>query len=82
MELRKSSSYDAFETNFEKDFIIVGQIDQPDDKVQSNFTDEVWCNFGELAIKYKFGVRLFSFFTSEAQDIWRVPHSVYCGFKQ
>ena len=32
-------------------------------------------NFGKLAIKYKLGLRLFSFFT---QNIWCVVHSAIC----
>ena len=35
-------------------------------------------NFGKLAIKYKIGLRLFLFFTSGTQIIWRISHSVYC----
>ena len=33
-------------------------------------------NFGNFAIKYKIGLRLFLFFTSGTQNIWCVAHSV------
>ena len=48
----------------------VVQIDQ--------FIDEVSSNFGELAIKYKMGLRLILFSTSGTHNLWCVTHSMYC----
>ena len=45
----------GFQTNFERDIKRVVQSDQ--------FTDEVQSGFGELAKRYKAGLRLFLFLT-------------------
>ena len=69
MELRRNSHYDGFETNFERDIKRLVQMDQ--------FTDEVKSSFGQLAIEYKTGVRIFSLFTYRAHNIWCVAHYIY-----
>ena len=51
MELRRSSNCNGFESNFERDIRGVFQIDW--------FADEVWSNFGKLAVKDKIGLRTF-----------------------
>ena len=75
MKLRRNSYYDGFENNFERDIKRVVQMDW--------FTDEVLSSFGQLAIGYKMGMRLFSFFTSGTQQkIWCVAYSMYCRFRK
>ena len=38
-------------------------------------------NFGKLSIKYKIGLRLFFFFTSETHNIWYITILCIGGFK-
>ena len=70
MELKRSSHYDGFESNFERDIKSVPGLISSLMKSQSNFE--------KLATKFKIGLRLFLFFTSETQNIWCIAHSVYC----
>ena len=72
--IQKSSHYDGFGSNFERDIDRVVQMNY--------FTDEVWASFGQFAIKYKMGVRLFSFFKSGTQNIWCIAHSMYCRVRK
>ena len=73
MELRRSSHYDGFESNSERDIKSVFQIDY-------QLTDEYYGEILEIfAIKCKLGLRLFLFFTSKTKNIWCVAHSVICG---
>ena len=70
MELKRSSHYDGFESNFERDIESVYRLISSLMKSLSNF--------GKLAIKHKIGLRLFLCYTSGTQNIWCIAHSVYC----
>ena len=61
MALKRSSNYDGFGSNFERDFKAYFRLISSQMKSQSNFR--------KLAIKYKIGLKLFLFFTSGTQNI-------------
>ena len=64
MELRRSSHYDGFKSNSERDIKSVFQTDV------ANNLSELMINFGKHVIKYILGLRHFLFFTSKTQNIW------------
>ena len=73
MELRRSSHYDGFESNSERDIKSVFHIDYQFIGEKSSQR-----NFGKLAIKYKLGLRIFLFFTSKTQYLVHCPFCHLC----
>ena len=75
MELRRSSHYDGFEINSERDIKSISDwLLVHHSLIMMRILEKFW----KLAIKYKLGLRLFLLFTSKTQNNWCVAHSVIC----
>ena len=77
MELRRSSHYDGFKSNSERDIKSVFQIDVANNQSElMRSLEKFWkaCNEIEIRVETLFVLSI----QDRRQNIWRVGHSVYC----